>query len=140
MRLLKHPLFDTNFFIALRRGEPEAYRLLTRLSREQLVTSAIVQVEYATGEFTVDPRLQKSVEAMFLRFLVLPFEGMAAKKAMREAAKMNLPKLPNPHKKLFDLMIAATSWAHNRTLLTENTSDFAAFNWVKVANWRNYGR
>jgi len=28
-------------------------------------------------------------------------------------------------------MIAATAWAHNRTLLTENIGDFAAFTWVK---------
>ena len=54
---------------------------------------------------------------MFARFAVLPFEGKAARKAMREAAKLNLPKLPNPHKKLFDLMIAATAWAHNRAIL-----------------------
>ncbi|WP_156303178.1 type II toxin-antitoxin system VapC family toxin, partial [Thermus aquaticus] len=107
--------------------EPEAYRFLARLSEEQLVTSAIVQVEYATGEFVVDPRRERSVEAMFARFAVLPFEGKVARKAMREAAKLNLPKLPNPHKKLFDLMIATTAWAHNRTLLTENIGDFAAF-------------
>jgi hypothetical protein len=25
-------------------------------------------------------------------------------------------------------------------LLTENIGDFAAFTWVKVANWRDYGR
>jgi predicted nucleic acid-binding protein len=104
------------------------------------LTSAIVQVEYATGEFVVDPRQERSVEAMFARFAVLPFEGKAARKAMREAAKQNLPKLPNSHKRLFDLMVAATAWAHNRTLLTENIGDFAAFTWVKVANWRDYGR
>jgi predicted nucleic acid-binding protein len=42
MRPPKRLLLDTNFFIALRRGEPEAYRFLASLSEEQLVTSAIV--------------------------------------------------------------------------------------------------
>jgi predicted nucleic acid-binding protein len=82
MRPPKCLLLDTNFFIALRRGEPEAYRFLARLSEEQLVTSAIVQVEYATGEFVVDPRREKSVEAMFARFAVLPFEGKAGRVKM----------------------------------------------------------
>lgn len=140
MRLPRRVLLDTNFFISLRRREPEALRLLSRLSSDQLVTSAIVQVEYATGEFVVDPRQERSVKEMFSKFSVLPFEGRAVQKALREAAKLNLPKLPNPHRKLFDLMIAATAWADERTLLTENVDDFSTLPWVKVRNWRDYGR
>lgn len=95
MPLPKKILLDTNFFIALRRGEPEALNLLRRLAPKQMVTSAIVQVEYAVGEFAVDPRREKSVEKIFSRFTVLPFEGKAAFKTMREAAKMKLPKPPS---------------------------------------------
>lgn len=44
------------------------------------------------------------------------------------------------HKHLFDLMIASTAWTYNLTLLTENIKDFENLGWVRVANWREYGR
>lgn len=140
MRIPKQILLDTNFFISLRRKEPEAINFLSRLSREQMVTSAIVQVEYATGEFVVDPRQERSIQQMFARFIILPFEEKVALKTMREATKLSLPRKPNPHKRLFDLMIASTAWADGLTLLTENIKDFEDLTWVKVANWRDYGR
>ena len=37
-------------------------------------------------------------------------------------------------------MIASTAWANGLTLLTENLKDFEDLAWVKVANWRDYGR
>ncbi|WP_255418287.1 MULTISPECIES: type II toxin-antitoxin system VapC family toxin [unclassified Meiothermus] len=133
-------LLDTNFFISLRRREPEAINFLKYLSPEQMVTSAIVQVEYATGEFAIDPRQEKSIHQLFAQFKILPFEENAALKTVREATKLSLPKKPNPHKRLFDLMIASTAWTHNLTILTENLKDFEDLGWARAANWREYGR
>lgn len=140
MRIPKKILLDTNFFISLRRREPEAINFLKYLSPEQMVTSTIVQVEYATGEFAIDPRKEKSIDQLFAQFKILPFEEKAALKTVREATKLFLPKKPNPHKHLFDLMIASTAWTYNLTLLTENLKDFENLGWVRAANWREYGR
>ncbi|GIW29444.1 MAG: hypothetical protein KatS3mg070_2807 [Meiothermus sp.] len=62
MRIPKQILLDTNFFISLRRKEPEAINFLSRLSRKQMVTSAIVQMEYTTlaeKNFEAPTRIKK---------------------------------------------------------------------------------
>jgi predicted nucleic acid-binding protein len=132
MKIPGRILLDSNFFIALRRKQPEALRVLQALKDQQLVTSALVKIEYAVGEFVVDPRQEKSIEALFERFEIVPFDEKAANKAAREAVKLGLPKTRNPHKKAFDLMIAACAWATNRVLVTENAQDFAHMPWVKT--------
>lgn len=44
-------LIDSNFFIALRRKQPEALSFFGALNARQLVISALVKVKYAVGEF-----------------------------------------------------------------------------------------
>jgi predicted nucleic acid-binding protein len=128
MKIPERILLDSNFFIALRRKRLEALRVLQGLKDQQLVTSALVKIEYAVGEFVVDSRQEKSIEALFERFEIVPFD----EKVAREAVKLGLPKTRNPHKSAFDLMIAACAWATNRVLITENARDFAHMPWVKT--------
>ncbi len=108
---------------------------MSDLKATQFVTCTVVKLEYAVGEYGTDPREQKSIREMFDIFEAVAFDDKAANKALREAPKLGLPLLTNPHKKAFDLMIAACAWASNRVLVTQNTRDFANLGWVKTYDW-----
>ena len=64
MRIPKNPARHKLFYLrpAQRTG---GINFLEYLSPEQMVTSTTVQVEYATGEFAIDPRKEKNIDQMF---------------------------------------------------------------------------
>lgn len=135
MSIPKRILLDTNFFVALRRRNPRAIDFFTDLRATQLVTCTVVKLEFAVGEYHLDPRQQKSIREMFALFETVAFDQKAADKALREASRLGIPLVTNPHKTSFDLMIASCAWASNRVLVTQNTRDFEAMPWVQTHDW-----
>lgn len=121
--------------MALRRRNPRAIDFFADLRATQLVTCTVVKLEFAVGEYNVDPREQKSIREMFSLFEAVPFDEKAASKALREAPRLGIPMVANPHKQTFDLMIATCAWASNRVLVTQNTKDFGFMPWVQTHDW-----
>lgn len=135
-------VLDTNHLAELEENSAEGHQLRARLSAQddELATSIITVEEHLRGwlalinRFT-DPhlqipayaRLQRQVN-LFARWLVLPFDQEAAG-LFRQFQKQRI------RIGTMDLKIACITIAHEATLLTRNTVDFAQVPGLRFENW-----
>jgi tRNA(fMet)-specific endonuclease VapC len=110
-------------------------RLRVALPSEVAISSVTV-MEVLYG-FALKPAIAKkllpSFESLCATISVLPFDGHAATIAANLRAALKIKGTPIGS---FDLLIAATAIANNRTLVTSNVSEFERIKQLKVENWR----
>ena len=135
-------VLDTNHVSELGYGSPAGLRLRDRLvaSGEDTATTIITVEEQLRGwlaeihrladshrQIPAYRRLHERIE-FFARWAVLPWDTAAADQFVslrRQGIRIGS----------MDLKIACITLAHQSTLLTRNTSDFAQIPGLRVANW-----
>lgn len=135
-------VLDTNHIAELEENSGAGIRLRARLKAQDddLATSIVTVEEHLRGWLALihritDPhrqihayaRLQRQVD-IFARWLVLPFDQAAAdlfRQLQRQGVRIGS----------MDLKIACITIAHDATLLTRNTVDFAQVPGLRFENW-----
>ena len=135
-------VLDTNHLAELEENSASGRLLRTRLKNQTdpLATTIITVEEHLRGwlallnrsndpdwQIPVYARLQKQVD-LFSRWLVLPFDQEAAT-LLRQFQKRRI------RIGTMDLKIACIALAHDATLLTRNTVDFAQVPGLRLENW-----
>lgn len=142
LRLKIVKVLDTNHLAELEENSAAGRLLRTRLKNQTdpLATTIITVEEHLRGwlallnrsnepdwQIPVYARLQKQVE-LFSNWLVLPFDQEAAT-LLRQFQKRRI------RIGTMDLKIACIALAHDATLLTRNTVDFAQVPGLRLENW-----
>jgi len=124
-------LLDTNVISELRQGKPRqsaAVRVWAAgVPAGQLYLSAISVLELEKGVMLLERRTppQGSALRAWLGATVRAFEGRVLPFTGNTAALCAALHIPDPRPER-DAMIAASAMEHRMTLVTRNTSDFAA--------------
>jgi tRNA(fMet)-specific endonuclease VapC len=127
-------LLDTNIWIAMAKGEPEAISAARALSPSQIVTCAVVRAELIYGA-----RKSQRVEANLLTaelllapYASLPFDDRAA--GHYGAIRATLERTGTPIG-TNDLFIAAIALANDCVLVTRNTREFLRIPALRLETW-----
>jgi tRNA(fMet)-specific endonuclease VapC len=136
---------DTDIFTLLMQGHARVaarYAEIVAASEDELTIPAVVRMEVlggrfetvkkaATGSdaFTVYERLERT-EGALAPFRILPIMRSASDYFDRLLPNKKLKKIGRP-----DLLIACIVLAHDATLVTRNTKDFANVPNLKLENW-----
>ena len=135
-------VLDTDHFSELERNAAAGQRLRVRLvgSRREKALTVITIEEHSRGwlaEIKRQPsphdqilpyaRLRRQVE-VFAEWMILPWDAESADLFLRFRAQKNRIGT-------MDLKIACIVLAHDATLLTRNTSDFAQVPGLRFENW-----
>lgn len=127
-------LLDTNVISSLiRQPDGTAAQKLREHWGARLCTSVIVACELRFGVEKVDSDpLRERVEQILARLDVLPLDApvdAVYARIRNTLERQGTPIGPN------DLLIAAHALAHELTLVTDNTSEFARVEGLAVENW-----
>lgn len=127
-------LLDTNMVIALSKGVLALQPWLRQCPVEDLVLSSIVvaELEYGISKSGRQAHNRRVFDSLLEAFAIVPFDHAAAREygVLRSALeRVGRPIGPN------DLLIAAHARALRLTLVTDNTSEFARVDGLKLENW-----
>lgn len=118
-------LFDANACILLLAGEPGIVRRTSDCFEGDVAISSVAFAEVAWGAWNGKMPPLFVLDQFSLRFPVLPFDLLAAKKYADLPIK----------RASFDRLIAAHALALDLVLVTSNGWDFADIPGLKVENW-----
>jgi tRNA(fMet)-specific endonuclease VapC len=128
-------LLDTNTCIVYLRGRSERVIQAIREARAGDITlCAIVVAELYEGAYRSAQQAHNlaKVAEFVARFIILPFDTMAAEIAGRYGADLAARGMPiGAH----DLQIAAIAFAHDLTLVTHNTREFSRLAGLRLEDW-----
>lgn len=128
-------LLDTNACIGVLNGtQPGIAARMHDLDPSEVALCSIVKSELIYGarrSQQVEPNL-RLLERFFEPLASLPFDDRCAEEAgliRADLAAQGKPIGPN------DLLIAATARAHDATLVTHNTREFARITGLRLVDW-----
>lgn len=130
-------LLDTNVLIQLLRdrGSPAVIQRLCTVDDGDAVTCSVVVAELLYGVIrSKDPaRNLTRLHSVLSGFQSLPFEDAAAAQAASIRAALAASGTPvGP----YDLQIAAVALAHDLTLVTHNTGEYARVPGLRLEDWQ----
>lgn len=127
-------LLDTNIVSDLvRNPQGQIAAHVRKVGEARVATSIVVAGELRYGaEKKASPRLSRQLEAILGALLVLPFEAPADEVYGR--VRVELEALGKPIGSN-DLLIAAHALSLGRTLVTDNTREFARVRGLQLENW-----
>lgn len=130
-------LLDSNVCIdhLRKKGSGALQRKLAVVPATDIVVCSVVVAELLEGCYrsqNVEKNLRETRELLAL-FKSLPFNDAAAEHAATVGA--NLSK-SGQRIDQNDLLISATALAHNLTLVTHNTSEFARVSGLRIEDWQ----
>lgn len=128
-------LLDTNLCIYLIKKKPE--RVLQRLRALDISTVAVssitvAELQYGVAKSSRPEQNALALAALLAPLVVLPFDDDAA--AVYGVVRAELERTGTPIGSM-DLLIAAHALALGRTVVTDNTREFARVAGLKVENW-----
>jgi tRNA(fMet)-specific endonuclease VapC len=130
-------LLDANVCIELLRGKnTNIATKLANLNPQKVAICSVVKGELFFGaNRSSNPKQALATVKRFVQhFQSLPFDDQAAEiYGEIRAFLTNQGKIIGPN----DLLIAATALAHNATLVTHNTREFARVPHLKLEDWEN---
>ena len=128
-------LLDTNTCIRYLNGASEPVRRrVETISPDEIVVCAIVKAELFYGAMkSQHPERNLAKQRKFLdRFVSLPFNDQTAETYGRIRSQLERAGTPiGPN----DLLIAAIALAHDVTLITHNTREFARVTGLRYEDW-----
>lgn len=126
---------DSDICIEILRGRlPETYALMKKASPKLFGIPAVVEAELRTGAQKSDHSKKNTLllETFLVPYQRIPFDSECATayaKIRTWLERAGTPIGPN------DMLIAATAFAHNATLVTRNTREFCRVEGLEVENW-----
>ena len=120
-------VLDTDIFIDLLRGVPEAKQFFEKIKRREYIAyySAILEVEIFAGQSAGSPEEEKTINDVLELMARIDLDGTIAKKA-GEFRRKYLCSVP-------DAIIAASAVAHKiHTVATRNRKHFELIPDVKI--------
>ena len=128
-------LLDSNTCIAFLRSRSSLVKqALQRVQAEDIALCSIVVAELYEGAYRSAQQANNlnKVGQFVARFMVLPFDTIAAEIAGQQGANLAALGTPiGPH----DLQIAAIALAHDLTLVTHNVREFSRVNGLRIDDW-----
>lgn len=131
-------LLDTNLVSELAKQAPDAgveEKLVAHQFSCAIAAPTVEELSYGVARLPASLKrdmLERWLEGILNRFVLLPFEARAALWLGRERARLSARGLPAPRT---DGEIAAVAVAHGLTLVTRNVGDFANFDGLRLENW-----
>ncbi len=127
-------LLDSNILIYLLKSQGNVKHHLQTKSPQQIKVPApaLFELEYGTAK-SQKPQLQRNfIDTVVLKFDILPLDYPSAKAAgILRSGLEGKGNLIGP----YDLLIAGIALAHNLTVVTRNTREFARVPGLRVENW-----
>jgi tRNA(fMet)-specific endonuclease VapC len=127
-------LLDSNILIYWLKGQGNVAQHLQAKSPLQIKVPApaLFELEYGTAK-SHRPQLQRNfIDTVVLKLDILPLDYPSAKAAgLLRSALEGKGNLIGP----YDLLIAGIAIAHNLTVITRNTREFACVPGLQVENW-----
>jgi tRNA(fMet)-specific endonuclease VapC len=127
-------LLDSNILIYWLKGQGNVAQHLQAKSPLQIKVPApaLFELEYGTAK-SHRPQLQRNfIDTVVLKLDILPLDYPSAKAAgLLRSALEGKGNLIGP----YDLLIAGIAIAHNLTVITRNTREFARVPGLQVENW-----
>lgn len=119
-------LVDTDWVIDHLANVPEAVRLLDRLAQDGIAISIITYMEVYQGVLRnpSPEEAQSKLRAFVNAVPILPFSATVAQRCahLRETLRKQGKRV---NARALDLIIAATAFEYDLTLVTRNTEDYA---------------
>lgn len=127
-------LLDSNTLIYFFRGTGRVADNLQRqpASAVKIPTPALFELEYGTAKSSRPQQQRAQIDAVMRRFEVLPLDYPSARKA--GVLRDSLESTGSPIGP-YDLLIAGIALAHDLTVVTRNTREFARVPRLRVENW-----
>lgn len=126
-------LLDTNIVSYFLRGDKAVVDRLRATKPSDVAVSAITVFELRYGAAKRgSAKLTASIDGFLASISVLPFDEDAAVRSGVLKAAMEAQGTPVP---VSDLLIAAQALVVNRTLVTNNTKDFARIPGLVLEDW-----
>jgi tRNA(fMet)-specific endonuclease VapC len=130
-------LLDTNIVSYFLRGDKAVVDRLRAAKPSDVAVSAITVFELRYGAAKRgSAKLTASIDGFLDSISVLPFDEDAAVRSGALKAAMEAQGTPVP---VPDLLIAAQALVANRTLVTNNTKDFARIPSLVLEDWSKSG-
>lgn len=128
-------LLDTNTCIRFINGRSPALRAkMLTINDAEIAISTIVQAEmYAGSAKSQTPKRSREIQEEFFRhFVTIPFDTQTARIYGDIRGHLETQGTPIGGN---DLLIAATALAHDLTLVTHNTREFARVPGLRLEDW-----
>ena len=129
-------LLDTCVIIDFVRGSDNIIQKMKSLSPHQVAVSSITEFELRYGMEISSNLKSKSrtiVEAILSEIHILKFRSEEAIQAARVRNQLKIQGMPIG---AYDVLIVATAFTHDLTLVTSNEKEFLRVHDLKVENWR----
>lgn len=127
-------LLDTTFMVDSILGRKAlAHKIIDHIEQNRLSISIITLAELYEGAFhrSHPQAVIDVIESRIRRYAVLPVTEEVCLRFAEVRADLRRRGHPHPE---FDLLIAATALAHDLTLVTHNTKDFANIPELRLAD------
>ena len=126
---------DSDFLVAVLRGDPQAKRRLEQLDAEgRHSTTSVTSFELFYGAHRSRERVKnvEEVERLLERLDVLPFDRKSSERAGEELAALAAKGRAVEFR---DAMIAAVAISNGLHLVTRNADHFSRFKGLEVEGW-----
>ncbi len=127
-------LLDTDILIYISKQAGNCLAHLEKLPDSSVAISSVnvFELEYGIARSTSPARAQAFLLALQARFVVLPFDVVAATHAGRIRAQLRLSGDPIG---AYDLQHAGIALANDLIFVTRNTREFARVPGLRLENW-----
>ena len=124
---------DTDFLIAVLRGDRSAIPVIEELDREKIrFTTAINAFELYAGAYYTGGKAVEEAKNLLSKFHIIHFDDACAKRAGEIFATLKKKGAPLDVR---DVMIAAVASTYDLTLITRNVRHFSRIEGLKVKSW-----
>ena len=124
---------DTDFLIAVLRGDQSAIPVIEELDREKIrFTTVINAFELYAGAYYTGKKAVEEAKNLLSKFHIINFDDTCAEKAGEIFATL---KKKGMSLDVRDVMIAAVASTYDLTLITRNVKHFNRIEGLKVKSW-----
>jgi len=124
---------DTDFLIAVLRGDQSAIPVIEELDREKIrFTTVINAFELYAGAYYTGKKAVEESKNLLSKFHIINFDDTCAEKAGEIFATL---KKKGMSLDVRDVMIAAVASNYDLTLITRNVKHFSRIEGLKVKSW-----
>ncbi len=124
---------DTDFLVAVLRGDRSAIPTIEELDREKIrFTTAINAFELYAGAYYTGEKAVEEARNLLSKFHIINFDTTCAEKAGEIFATLKKRGTPLDVR---DVMIAAVASTYDLTLITRNVKHFSRIEGLKVKKW-----